>query len=188
MNGIALILRGSFLIKAIHFVNGTDIQNAIFESGLLIQLFVCIISMTFPYFLMGTRIYQTSKNLNGSQIIWNFIESDIFFAISCWLVPQYFIQNILAFPFAHYYVYIDCQSLQNDSAINKKLLIRIQEVDSINLKISQNANRFVRIAGSKRILTVFIIYIKYLEKYNFEILFSFATLENSALVLPWNGG
>ena len=48
--------------------------------------------------------------------------------------PTYFIQNILAFPFAHYYVYIDCQSLQNDSAINKKLLIRIQEVDSINWK------------------------------------------------------
>ena len=40
MNGIALILRGSFLIKAINFVNGTDIQNANFESGLLIQLFV----------------------------------------------------------------------------------------------------------------------------------------------------
>ena len=51
VNGIALILRGSFLIKAINFVNGTDIQNAIFESGLLIQLFVCIIiSMNFPYF------------------------------------------------------------------------------------------------------------------------------------------
>ena len=58
------------MIKAIHFVNGTDIQNAIFESGLLIQLIVCfIISMTFSIFLMGTRIYQTSKNLNGSQII-----------------------------------------------------------------------------------------------------------------------
>ena len=107
--------------------------------------------------------------------------------------PTYFIQNIISFSICPLLcVYrlsiIDCSITSKWFSHQYILLIRLQEVDSINLKISQNANRFVRIAGSKRILTVFIIYIKYLEKYNFEILFSFATLENSALVLPWNGG